>query len=208
MRLLPVFSCLAVCCRWVEEARLVLSCLPSGFVVWEVWPSLPLPLIKKAKTMLNQHYCEIPCSLSARLLVTNWALKQRGTLKGRRQAGWSDSMPTLDMIWGPGRTCWRQAAALRPPPQAKVPLVLQHYSEGLSSPTRALRGLQSSTGHQSCQGHRSIMSRAGRNKCRTTQIKAQTGTRLSTLTQLQSHFRSRMSLWEIRKWLWVDKPIV
>lgn len=189
MRLLPVFSCLAVCCRWVEKARLVPSCLPSGFVVWEVWPSPPLPLIKKktqknqkTKTMLNQHYCWISCSLSARLLVTNWALKQRGTLKGRRQAGWSDSMPTLDMIWGSGRTCWRQAAALRPPPQVKVRLVLQHYSEGLSSPTRALRGLQSSTGHQSRQGHRSIMSRAGRNKCRTTQIKAQTGTRLSTLT--------------------------
>lgn len=158
MWLVPVFSCLAVCCRWVEEASLVPSCLPSGLVVW-CSPNPPTLIKKQLKQCWTSTAVGLTGSLSARLLVTNWALKQRGTLKGQRyptrQAGWavtlqSQTLPHPTLISGPRRTCWRQAA-LRPPPEAKIPLAPQHHSEGLSSLTRALRGLQSSTGHQSAQ---------------------------------------------------------
>lgn len=191
MWLKPVFSCPAVCCRWGEEASLVLSCVLSGLVLWCI-----LPLLKKkksTKTVLAQHYAiGLTGSLPARLLVTNWALKQKETLKGQTRPDslcWLVSHPSQPDS-SPPQTGFQALQGLAGDRQHSG-LLLKLRSTWPPAPligvslTRTLQGLQSSTGHQSCQGQTSIMSRrAWRNKSSTTHIKALTGTHLKTLAQL------------------------
>lgn len=127
--------------------------------------------------MLAQHYAiGLTGSLSARLLVTNWALKQKETLKGQTRPDslcWLVSHPSQPDS-SPPQTGFQALQGLAGDRQHSG-LLLKLRSTWPPAPligvslTRTLQGLQSSTGHQSCQGQTSIMSRrAWRNKSSTT----------------------------------------
>lgn len=146
--------------------------------------------------MLNQHYTVgLTGSLSARLLVTNWALKQKETLKGQTRqpllVGQSPFtaglIPTPDEITGLTRTCWRQAA-LRPSPKAKVHLAPSTTHWGFphkNSPRSPILNWSSIMPRTNLEAlSLAWTTTAWRNKSSTTHIKALTGTHLRTLAQL------------------------
>lgn len=144
----PVFgTCLLLSCCLLLVSWRGSSSSPKACCM--MYPQ-PTHYIKTTETALNQH-CWGDGALSARLFLTNWALKQRGALKARADRPVGQSAFTVKIFYTPDwrRDFWGQAAL------TELSLAPPHHSKGLFTRTRTMRGhlviSHAEDTHLSCQ---------------------------------------------------------